>query len=76
MEMKENCGSVKKALILGFAAAVMLCAVHGETAVQKQTFLFPQFTSSAAAQKNGGSEEQTEFVYRFKIAELIGKLFK
>ena len=43
----------KRALCCGFAAAIMLAACGGEAEAkaEKQTFLFPQISSSAAAEK-------------------------
>ena len=65
----------KRALCCGFAAAIMLAACGGaEAKAEKQTFLFPQISSSAAAEKQRG-EQADKVTYSFRICELLDKIF-
>lgn len=65
----------KRALCCGFAAAIMLAACGGvEAKAEKQTFLFPQISSSAAAEKQEGGQAD-KVTYSFRICELLDKIF-
>lgn len=66
----------KRALCCGFAAAIMLAACGGEAEAkaEKQTFLFPQISSSAAAEKQRGAAAD-KVTYSFRICELLDKIF-
>ena len=67
----------KRALCCGFAAAIMLaaCGDGTEAKAEKQTFLFPQISSSAAAEKQEG-EQADKVTYSFRICELLDKIFQ
>lgn len=73
---------IKKAVCVGFAAAIVIGAAHGadkSVTVQKETFLFPQFSSSAAADKHSDDspddKRSGKITYSFKLAELFEKWF-
>lgn len=78
----KRIGRIKKAVCVGFAAAVVLVAAQGadkSVTAQKETFLFPQFSSSAAADRRSDDKSDDKrsgkITYSFKLAELFEKWF-
>lgn len=79
IKMKTNAfKKIKASAAAGLAAAVILGS-FSESLPQTyeetpQSFLFPQFSSSAAAEKDGKSDG--DITFSFKISELIGRLIR
>lgn len=50
------------------------CGGGAEVKAEKQTFLFPQISSSAAAEKQEGARAD-KVTYSFRICELLERFF-
>ncbi|MCD8095684.1 MAG: hypothetical protein LUE12_06095 [Ruminococcus sp.] len=69
---------LKLSITLGFLAAILLSAALGASLAypQKETFLFPQFTTVASSDKNSVDAVSDEITYSFKLAEIFKKFFR
>lgn len=65
-------GSITKSLIIGMAAAVFFCACADEPSdgTVKQSFLFPQFTAAASADR-GQEDDSGEISFDLYILKLF-----
>lgn len=68
-----------KALLAGFMITVLFKAFTASAGssddVDEQMLLFPQLSISAAADKDGGSgDESDEIVYAFRLSEIIDSI--
>ena len=62
-------------LLTGMMTAMLAaCGGGADAKAEKQTFLFPQISSSAAAEKQEG-EQADKVTYSFRICELLDKIF-